>query len=101
MPALDDIVNRIVASAHPLRVILFGSRARGDGRPDSDLDMLIVVQDAQARHGLAVQIREAIGLAEVPVDIVIRDPVELQQRARLPGSVERAALREGVTLYAA
>jgi predicted nucleotidyltransferase len=98
---LERIVHSIVEAAHPQRVILFGSRSRGEAGPDSDLDMLIVVEDARERHGLAVRIREAIGQASVPVDIVIRDARELQQRSRLPGSVERSAVREGITLYAA
>lgn len=98
---LERIVHSIVAVAHPQVVILFGSRSRGDAGPDSDLDVLVVVADASARHDLAVRIREAIGPAAMPVDIVIRDPHELQQRSRLPGSVERAALRDGITLYAA
>jgi predicted nucleotidyltransferase len=98
---LDSIVRRIVTVAQPERIILFGSRSRGDAQPDSDADLLVVVGDARERHHLAVQIREAIGAASIPVDIVIRDRQELLTRARLPGSIERAAARDGLIVYAA
>jgi predicted nucleotidyltransferase len=101
MPVIERIVRRIVASIHPQRVILFGSRARGDAAPDSDVDMLVVVDDVHARHAVAVRVREAIGPEALPVDIIIRDQQELSHRARLPGSVERAAMREGLIIYAA
>ena len=51
LPAdLDCLVSRIVEAAHPLRVILFGSRARGEAHPDSDADLLIVQSEADAVH---------------------------------------------------
>jgi predicted nucleotidyltransferase len=47
---VDRIVRRIVEAVHPLRIILFGSRARGDARPDSDLDLLVVMPEGTHRR---------------------------------------------------
>lgn len=53
---LDDLVNRIVETAHPLQVILFGSAARNEMGPDSDLDILVVVPDGVHRRKTAQNI---------------------------------------------
>jgi len=45
MPTVENLVSQIVEAVHPLRIILFGSAARGDMRPDSDIDLLIVMPE--------------------------------------------------------
>lgn len=50
---LDDLVQRIVEVAQPRRIILFGSAVRGDMRPDSDIDILVVAPDGTHRRQTA------------------------------------------------
>lgn len=102
MPAhtpVQTMVERIVESFHPLRIVLFGSRARGTDTLDSDIDLLVVLQHVADKRRMAVEIRRV--LADMPVckDIVVTTPDEIARRGDLPGSLLRPALREGKVLY--
>lgn len=92
-------VERLVAEFGPLRVVLFGSRARGDARPDSDVDLLVVMPRLDNKRRLTRAMLHALDDRVVPVDIVVTDPHEIERRGDLVGSVLRPALREGQVLY--
>jgi uncharacterized protein len=89
------VVADLVASSRPVRVLLFGSAARGADGPDSDIDLLVVLPrvDPGRRHQLTVELARAI-TAPVPVDLLATDPAEVAARGDLPG-ILRVALREG------
>lgn len=55
----DEIVRRIVQTADPDKVIVFGSRARGDHRPDSDVDILVVAESDEPRYARRVDLQRA------------------------------------------
>lgn len=99
--ALPELVRRIVAVAHPDRIILFGSAARGPGGPDSDLDVLVVKAGVPHRRRLAQQIHRALFGLGVPVDVVVMTPEDLDALRDAVGSFVGSALREGRELYAA
>ncbi|HLZ73260.1 MAG TPA: DUF4209 domain-containing protein [Dehalococcoidia bacterium] len=96
---IREMTDRIVHDFHPLRVILFGSHARGEAGPDSDVDLLIVLPSADDRRGAAIEIRKALAGVRVPHDIIVTDPVDIAQRGDEPSSVLYSALREGRVLY--
>ena len=93
------MTDRIVRNFQPLRVILFGSHARGDANPYSDIDLLVVFSEAPDKRQTAIEIRRA--LADLPVckDIIVTTPDEIARRAHIVGTVLRSALREGQVLY--
>jgi predicted nucleotidyltransferase len=93
------ITDRIVRNFHPLRLILFGSYARGDATPKSDIDLLVVLPQVADKRRAAVEIRRT--LADFPVckDIIVTTPEEIARRGDLVGTVLRPALREGKVLY--
>jgi predicted nucleotidyltransferase len=94
-----EVVADMVATADPLRVLLFGSVARDSDGPDSDIDLLVVLPQVERnrRHELTVKLARAI-TAPVPVDLLVTDPAEIAERGDLPG-ILRVALREGRMVY--
>lgn len=98
---IEEMVARIVAGFDSLRVILFGSHARGEAGYDSDVDLLVVFDNVarEDRRGVAVEIRRALAEAPVPKDIFVTDADEIERRGHLVGTVLREALREGRVLY--
>ena len=69
---LEELVRRIVAAVHPLRIILFGSAARGEMGPDSDLDVLVVMPDGVHRRETAQLIyRHLLGLGFATDGVVV------------------------------
>jgi predicted nucleotidyltransferase len=97
---LDDLVRRIIEVVQPQRIILFGSAARGDMRPDSDIDILVVVPDGTPRRQTAQTIyRNLIGL-HAAVDVVVATENDLQQYGDNFSLVYYPALREGRAIYA-
>ena len=93
------MAERIVAQFAPLRVILFGSHARGDATRDSDIDLLVVLPHVDDRRATTVAIRRALADLPVAKDIIVTTPDEIEQRGDLVGTVLRPALREGRVLY--
>jgi predicted nucleotidyltransferase len=93
------MTERIVARFHPLRIILFGSRGRGDAGPRSDVDLLIVLPQVSNTRQAALEIRRALADFRVSKDIIVTSPDEVARRGHLVGTVLRPALREGRVLY--
>jgi predicted nucleotidyltransferase len=98
---LDDLVRRIIEVVQPQRIILFGSAVRGDMRPDSDIDILVVVPDGTPRRQTAQIIyRNLIGL-HAAVDVVVATENNLHQYGDNFSLVYYPALLEGRAIYAA
>ena len=98
---IDDLVRRIVAAAHPLRIILFGSAARGTLGPDSDLDIMVVMPNGAHRAKTVRYLYRQIAGFGFPVDIVVATPDILQQHKDNIGLIYRTILAEGQEVYVA
>jgi predicted nucleotidyltransferase len=98
---LDEIVRRIVEMAHPERIILFGSAARGEIGPDSDVDLLVIKSGVPHRRELAQRIE--MGLYGVPVatDIIVVTPEDIEACRDSVGTIIGPALEGGREIYAA
>jgi predicted nucleotidyltransferase len=97
---IAEIVKRIVTGFDPIRIILFGSLARGEAGPDSDVDLLVVLDvPRELKRETAVRIDCSLLGIDLPVDIVVATPSEVEKYAKLIGSVILAALREGKVVY--
>lgn len=97
---LPRVVAEVVAAVDPVRVIVFGSLGRGDEQPESDLDLLVIVDhlDPAARREMMRTVRRAIQ-APVPVDVMVTDVGEFESRRDLNGSPFYWPAREGVVVH--
>jgi predicted nucleotidyltransferase len=96
---LAEAVRRIVQQFDPLRIILFGSWARGDARPDSDIDLLVVLPHVENKRRTAIGIGNVLSDLPASKDIVVTTPEEIASRGNVIGDVLRPALREGKVIY--
>ena len=96
---LNEITDRIVRNFQPEQVILVGSQARGDARPDSDIDLLIVMPDGTDRRRTAVATRRLLGDLHASIDIIVATSDLVARKGTLVGTILRPALREGRLLY--
>lgn len=99
---LDRMVRAIVERVHPTRIVLYGSRARGDARPDSDYDLMVEVAhevNYTGYHSCVNEIRRAIGRGDFEVDLTLRQPGQLEVDRDDPGRMDWDIAREGLIVY--
>lgn len=97
---VDELVRRIVKEVHPLRIILFGSAARSEIGPSSDIDVLVVMPEGSHRRRTAQLLYERISGIGIPFDIVVATPSDLKKHANNIGLIYRTILQEGREIYA-
>ena len=95
---IDGIVERVVEIAQPQKVILFGSAARGDMGPHSDIDLL-VIKDGEDYRDLTHRIYSGLSGADAPVDIVVASNATIERYKDSHALVYKPALREGKVMY--
>ncbi len=98
-PILDEVVSRLVSSFKPLKIILFGSVARGVVDEESDIDLLVITHMSDGRHELMLEMIRALRDLPVPKDIVLMTPDEFERDRHIPGTVALPASLEGKVLY--
>lgn len=97
--AIEEAVRRIVDEAHPIQVVLFGSAARGDLGPDSDLDLLVVMPDGTDRLDTAYRLHRRLRHLGWAKDIVVALESDVEALRDNPSMVIHTALNEGKVLY--
>ena len=97
---MDEIVERIVALASPVKIILFGSNARDEAKPDSDLDLLVVEKEVTEQYDEALRQDRALRDLMLPIDLLVVSEVQFNRYGRVPGTVYYRSLKEGRVLYA-
>jgi len=96
---LDKVVERIRDAAGPERIVLFGSRARGDARQRSDWDLLVIARSELPRHRRSAPLYSL--LADMPgeFEVVVYTPEEAEEWSGVSEAFVTTALREGTVLY--
>lgn len=97
--AVDKLTQHIVERFQPQRLILFGSRARGDAQDDSDFDLLIVAPSEEPRWQRTVPVYRALAGLGIPKEIVWWTPEEIDEWRGVKAHFINTALREGKVLY--
>lgn len=96
---LKEITRRIVRAAHPEMVILFGSRAYGKPRPDSDLDLLVVM-DKEGSHAKRIApLKKLFPNSPIRLDLQARTPAEVTQRLEMGDEFMQTIVGRGQKLY--
>jgi len=98
---LAEVIRRIADAAQPERIILFGSSARGEGGPNSDLDLLVIKGGEYDYHLLMESIYTHLHGVEMAVDVVLVTPEQVDQYRDTHCLVIKPALREGKEVYRA
>jgi predicted nucleotidyltransferase len=96
---VNDVVDRLIAAASPLRLIAFGSAARGELAAANDLDLLVVEPELTSRYGETVRLQKALRGVLMSVDLVVTSQARFDERSRIPGTLEYVAHREGRVLH--
>lgn len=98
---VDVLVARLVARFDPVRVVLFGSVADGTDGPDSDIDLLVVLDVAPRddRRRIMVEMRRATRGVAAPHDLVVTSAADFARLGDSPGSTEFEPASHGLTVY--
>jgi predicted nucleotidyltransferase len=101
MPAsvLDEAVSKIIDVADPEKILVFGSAARGAATRQSDLDLLVIKSGDYHPRRVAAAIYSALASLDVPVDVMVVTPQQVERYRNSSCLVLYPALREGRTIY--
>jgi predicted nucleotidyltransferase len=98
--SIESLVQNVVEAVHPLKIILFGSYARGKANPESDIDVLVVMPEGiHCRRTAQLLYRQIKGLG-IPFDILVSTPTALEKHKDNIGLIYRTVLKEGREIYA-
>lgn len=105
---MEDLVNKIVdiikkeieeRNIRILRILLFGSRARGNSKVDSDWDFFVIIKDEisrEERFDIIVKIKRKLAKLRIPNDIIIASINEVEKKSEDLGDIVYYALKEGI-----
>ena len=98
MSEINDQVQVIVKKYRPDKIILFGSHAKGNVSPDSDVDLLVIIDTGQSTWDLAVEISSVLKHS-FPMDIIVRTPQEVARRLKYGDFFIKNIIEQGKVLY--
>ena len=96
---IQEMVRRIVEAVHPDKVIVFGSHARGEAGPDSDVDLLIVAPSDAPSYKRTPPLYDAIRVMGIPKDLIWQTSEEIDEWSNVRSHFLTTAVREGKVLY--
>lgn len=96
---IREAVGRIVERFNPIKIILFGSRAKKRARAGSDADLLIIMPVTGSRRKTATEIDMALFGIRIPLDLIVVTPEDVQKSQNRPGTLIYTALKEGKVVH--
>ncbi len=96
---IKEAVKRIIDGFNPEKIILFGSYAYGHPSPDSDMDLLIVMDTDAKPHKRAAPIRKVLKGIGIPKDVIVKTPDEFERFKDVIGTIIYPAAHKGRLLY--
>ena len=98
-PPWAAITQRILAVSDPIKVIIFGSHARGDYGKDSDLDLLVVLENVDSTRAASNQLRESLRGLLYPIDVIVATPEQMERYQDSQEMIYSIAQKEGKIIY--
>ena len=95
---IHEGARRIAAAVPGARVILFGSHARGEAGPDSDVDLLVIEPRVEDHHGEVVRLQRLLAPLRLPADVVVVSEAYVEEWGGVQSTMLHEALREGRVL---
>jgi len=96
---VQTAVRRLIDAFDPLRVVVFGSYAREEAAPGSDLDLLVVLPEVEHKRDMAVAMRRELSDLPISKDIVVATPEDIETRCESTWHIIARALEDGITVY--
>lgn len=96
---IDEIVQRIVTTCHPQKVILFGSHAYGQPDEDSDVDLLVIAESALPRYLRGREIRKCLRGSKIAVDLLVYTRDEIERWKDVKPAFITTVMEKGIVLY--
>lgn len=98
---IEEIVRRVLSVAHPERIILFGSAAKGTMTPDSDIDLLVLEDLPETPREESSRIRSALNGLGYPIDVIVMPTVRFEESKDVIGGIAYPANKYGKVIYPA
>lgn len=96
---IRKVIKQIVEAVHPQRIVLFGSYAQGKPRPDSDVDLLVIMESRKRPIQRAVEVAKSLRFYPFAMDIIVRTPKEIHERLQIGDSFYQEIVTHGKILY--
>jgi predicted nucleotidyltransferase len=96
---LMEIKGRIIDVFNPYQIIVFGSHVYGQPDPDSDVDLLIIMESDERPAQRAAQVSKLLQPRPFPLDIIVRTPEEIRQRLKIGDYFMQEVMEQGKVLY--
>jgi predicted nucleotidyltransferase len=96
---ISEIVNKIATGYNPDKIILFGSYASGNPNENSDLDLFVIKDSELPRPMRTVQVRKMLYGLNIPMDLIVYTPKEIEESSENKFSFVFNVLNTGITLY--
>lgn len=96
---VEGIVGDIVGAVHPKSVILFGSRARGEAAPESDVDLAVVYDGPKSKREVQLEIRHLFAHPGFSMDLFVMTSEELEASRGVANTLAREITEHGIVCY--
>jgi len=97
---IETLVKAVAETAHPLRIILFGSAANEKNLSANDIDLLVIMPNGVHRRKTAQEIYRRVRNVGVPYDVIVATSDDIEEHRNNPGLIYHTALTDGKEVYA-
>lgn len=98
-PLVERITAKIAEAVHPDKIILFGSRAKGNATPESDVDLVVIYSGPKTTREIEVEIQRLFMPRDFSMDVFVMRPQELETRKKFVNTLAREVSERGVVCY--